>query len=225
MAICFVGASIPSFADDRAASSKSDSTKSDVIAYEAFDYSLGSLRNADHGIGWKQPWRVSRVSAPTIVRNPSETKDAGLSPWMQSGGYSANPQPNSIILADGQILIGFQPDTPPAEGKELMPVVWVRDYTADSGAKGRVFTTTHGCSEDFLDDGFRRMLINASFWCLGMEKEIKSKSTIDFVGPYEPTVYGFGVYKEFVKPSDLAGWDTPLFPGKAKVKAPRKKKK
>lgn len=54
-------------ADDRVASSKPKPANTDVIAYEAFDGSLGLLRDADRGVGWKQPWRVSRASSPMIV--------------------------------------------------------------------------------------------------------------------------------------------------------------
>ena len=43
-----------------------------------------------------------------------------------------------------------------------------------------------------------------------MEKSIKAKGKIGFVGPYNPTTYGFGEYRKGVKPEDLAGWDTPI---------------
>ena len=78
--------------------------------------------------------------------------------WVQSGGYTANPIEGSAILAKGQILNGMTADAPAAEGKEQMPVAWYRTYTGASGKPGRVFTTTHGASEDLLNDGFRRMV-------------------------------------------------------------------
>src|SRR3546814_13086847 len=44
------------------------------------------------------------------------------------------------------------------------------------------------CSSDLLlNEGFRRMLVNACFWTMGMEKRIKPRNNVDFVGPYEPT--------------------------------------
>ena len=63
------------------------------------------------------------------------------------------------------------PDSPPAADKEQMPVAWVRTYTGASGKTGRVFTTTHGASEDLLNDGFRRMAVNAMLWAAGLENE------------------------------------------------------
>jgi len=103
-------------------------------------------------------------------------------------------------------------------------VVWVRNVKSKSGQTARVFTTTQGASEDILDDGFRRMLINAHFWCLGMEKSIKAHGKIDFVGPYNPTTYGFGGYRKGVKPADLAGWDTPIMSKSAPTEKIKKNK-
>ena len=104
------------------------------------------------------------------------------------------------------------PDAPPAADKQQMPVAWVRTYTGASGKTGRVFTTTHGASEDLLNDGFRRMSVNAILWAAGLEAAIRPDSDISFVGPYQPTTYSFGGYVKGVKPSDLAGWDSPILP-------------
>ena len=76
------------------------------------------------------------------------------------------------------------PDSPPAEDKKQMPVAWYRTYTATSGKPGRVFTTTHGASEDLLNDGFRRMAVNATLWAAGLESSIRPDGNISFVGPY-----------------------------------------
>lgn len=50
----------------------------------------------------------------------------------------------------------------------------------------RIFTTTHRASEDLLSDGFRRMLVNACLWAVGLEERIKKNNNIDFVGEYSP---------------------------------------
>jgi len=131
---------------------------------------------------------------------------------VQSGGYKAYPIKGSTVLAKGQILDGMQPDSPPAKGKEQLAVAWVRRYTAESGKSGRVFCTTHGASEDLLNEGFRRMLVNAALWCAGLEKSIKPDGNVEFVGPYRPSTFRFGGYVKGVKPSDLAGWDSPIMP-------------
>lgn len=132
--------------------------------------------------------------------------------WVQSGGYTASPIEGSHILAMGQILEGMTPDSPPAAGKDTMPVAWYRTYTSPSGKSGRVFTTTHGASEDLLNDGFRRMAVNACLWAAGLEAAIRPDSNIAFVGPYQPTTYNFSGFVKGVKPADLAGWDSPILP-------------
>jgi type 1 glutamine amidotransferase len=132
--------------------------------------------------------------------------------WVQSGGYTANPIEGSTILAMGQILDGMTPDSPPAKDKQAMPVAWYRNYTGATGKPARVFTTTHGASEDLLNDGFRRMAVNACLWGAGLEASIRPTTDISFVGPYQPSSYSFGGHVKGVRPADLAGWDSPILP-------------
>jgi type 1 glutamine amidotransferase len=134
--------------------------------------------------------------------------------WVQSGGYTANPMPDSHILAVGQILNGMTPDSPKAEDKKDMPVAWYRTHVGKSGKPGRVFTTTHGASEDLLNDGFRRMAVNATLWAAGLESSITADGNIAFVGPYKPSTFAFGGFVKGIKPSDMAGWDAPIPPAK-----------
>ena len=136
--------------------------------------------------------------------------------WVQSGGYTASPIEGSRVLALGQILDGMTPDAPAAKDKQEMPVAWYRTYTSASGKSGRVFTTTHGASEDLLNEGFRRMAVNACLWAAGRESSIRPDGDISFVGPYQPTTFAFGGHVKGVKPADLAAWDSPILP-----KAPR----
>ena len=114
------------------------------------------------------------------------------------------------MLALGQILDGMSPDSPPAPDKRQVPVAWYRTYQGRSGRAGRVFTTTHGASEDLLNDGFRRMSVNAILWAAGLEASIRPQNDIAFVGPFAPTTFAFDGYVKEMKPADLAGWDTPI---------------
>ncbi|MCK4959899.1 MAG: hypothetical protein KAT00_10875, partial [Planctomycetes bacterium] len=106
--------------------------------------------------------------------------------------------------------------------KPPVPTSWVRHYTNADGKKGRVFTSTHGASEDFLNDGYRRMLINACLWAVGLEKEIRPHADISFTGPYNPITFGMGRHKQGVKPGDLKGFKTPILPGQAPEPKPQK---
>lgn len=144
---------------------------------------------------------VSQLSHP-ILRG---VKDV----WVQSGVYTAKPVEGSQILAMGEILDGMTPDSP-VSVKPAQPVAWYRTYQRASGKTGRVFATTHGASEDLVNDGFRRMLVNACLWAAGLESSIRPDADISFVGPYHPSTFSFGGFVKGVKPSDLAGWDSPI---------------
>jgi hypothetical protein len=104
----------------------------------------------------------------------------------------------------GQVLVGMNPDDPPNEEKELVPVAWTKNYTGEKGNIARVFTTTMGASQDLSSEGLRRLLVNACYWCLGMENQIPSKSEVSIVGEYDPSPFGFGGHKKGVKPHDHA---------------------
>jgi len=130
--------------------------------------------------------------------------------WVQSGGYTASPIEGSQILALGQILDGMTPDSPPAKDKKELPVAWTRTYLGALGKPGRVFTTTHGASEDLLNEGFRRMVLNAILWTVGLDTAIRPDANISFVGPFQPSTYNFKGFVTGMKPSDMAGWDSPI---------------
>ncbi len=94
-----------------------------------------------------------------------------------------------------------------------MPVAWYRTYTSASGKSGRVFTTTHGASEDLLNDGFRRMVGQRRACGPPVSRRASDPiGDISFVGPYQPTTYNFGGFVKGMKPADLAGWDSPILP-------------
>ncbi|MCA9428943.1 MAG: ThuA domain-containing protein, partial [Candidatus Omnitrophica bacterium] len=106
-------------------------------------------------------------------------------------------------LIMGQVLSGMNPSDPPNEDKEMVPVAWTKTYTGDSGKTARVFCTTMGASQDLSSEGLRRLLVNACYWCLGMEDRIPPQSEVSIVGEYHPTPFGFGQHQKGVKPSDL----------------------
>jgi len=103
----------------------------------------------------------------------------------------------------GQVLSGMNPSDPPNPEKKLVPIAWIKTYTGTQGKPSRIFTTTMGHGGDFTNEGFRRLMVNACFWALGMEDQIPAKANVDLVGPYQPTPIGYGGNKKGVKPSDL----------------------
>ncbi|WP_439559139.1 ThuA domain-containing protein [Dyadobacter sp.] len=168
---------------------------------------LGETWVSHYGTNHKQSSKLIIEKTQNTHPIMSGVKDV----WVQSGGYTAEPK--GTVLARGQVLNGMAASSAPDPTKELLPVAWIKEYQVEGGKKGRSFTTTHGASEDILNEGFRRMAINAMFWGLGMEKSIKPDNDIAFVGPYKPTTFNFDGYKANVKPANLAGFDSLIMQG------------
>ena len=103
-------------------------------------------------------------------------------------------QINSLPLLYGQVLETLEPTARPVEGVKnspMMPIAWTRTYKGAGGKSARVFTTTMGASRDLLSEGFRRMMVNAVYWTLGMEKKIRANSSVELVGEYNPSPFEF----------------------------------
>ena len=112
-----------------------------------------------------------------------------------------NPFPkNCTSLVLGQPLINLKKDAPPNAKKEPLPVAWVKTWTGNKGLESKVFHFTMGSAVDFENEGVRRMTVNAVYWGLGMEKEIKPNSSVDIIGDYKPLKAGFNYKKLDVKP-------------------------
>jgi len=123
--------------------------------------------------------------------------------WGPSDVYSIKKLTgDSKPLIMGQVLKGMNPKDEPNPEKELVPVAWTKTYTGRQGKASRVFTTTMGHAGDLKSEGFRRLLVNACYWCMGMEDKIPARSKVDIVGKYDPNPIGLGGHKKRLKPSD-----------------------
>jgi hypothetical protein len=113
---------------------------------------------------------------------------------------------DSQPLLLGQVVAGLTPDTPPVQGGKnnpMMPIAWTKTYSVERGPSGRAVTTTMGASQDMLSEGFRRLLVNASYWATGLEGRIPEKSDVAIVGSFEPSPFKNDGFKKGVKPVDL----------------------
>ena len=106
-----------------------------------------------------------------------------------------------VIL--GQVLVGMDPKDKVSEQKKPVPVAWTKAYTGAEGKAARVFTTTMGHGGDLQSEGFRRLLVNAAYWCMGLEDKIPARAKVDFVGEYNPNKIGMNGFKKGLKPEDL----------------------
>lgn len=170
---------------------------------------LGETWLNHHGQHGKQSTRG--VFAPGAEGHPILKGIKSGDIWGPTDVYGVRlPLPgDSKPLVMGQVLTGMQPGDAPLEGPKndpMMPVAWTRTYTGTAGKTARVFTTTMGSSQDLLNEGFRRLLVNATYWALGMEKKIPAAAKVDLVGEYKPTPFGFN---KFTKGRTPAGFDKP----------------
>ena len=108
------------------------------------------------------------------------------------------------VLIDGQVLQGMDPGDAVNTEKPTMPVAWIKNYTGETGNSSRIFCTTMGAATDLPSEGMRRLLVNGTYWCLGMEDQIADRANADIVGEFDPTAFGFGTFRKGTKPSDYA---------------------
>jgi len=113
------------------------------------------------------------------------------------------------IPAGAQVMIwggstaGMTPESEINWRKSIVPVAWTKSYRYDSNSpEGRVFTTTMGAATDLVSVDFRRLIINAVYWTMGMEDQITPDMKVNPVGEYDPTPFGFDSYVKGKKPSD-----------------------
>jgi hypothetical protein len=171
---------------------------------------LGEMWISHHGSHGKQSCRG--IIVPNQRENPivKGIKDGDI--WGPTDVYGVRlPFPNDYQpIVFGQVLEGMKFDDKPVNGKvnePMMPIAWTKTYKIPEGKIGRVFTTTMGASLDLESEGFRRLLVNATLWCLDMESKIPEKAKVDIVGKFEPTKFSFNGYKKGMKPKDFAGLD------------------
>jgi type 1 glutamine amidotransferase len=148
------------------------------------------------------------------VLNPRESKNPILGGihdgelWSKTDVYEARlPLPaDSTTLVYGEVLSGMDAKDSPVSGTvndPMMPIAWTKTYTGSAGKTARVFATTLGTSEDLLTEANRRLLVNACYWALGLERQIKPNAKVGLVGEYHPHPFGFDGYVKGLTPADL----------------------
>ncbi len=148
---------------------------------------LGETWVGHHGAHQKESTRG--LPAPGMENHPilAGVKDI----WGPSDVYTITTLTgDSKPLVMGQVLAGMEPASPPNPDKKMMPVAWIKSYQGESGKTARIFTTTMGHAGDFKNEGFRRLVVNACYWALGLEKKISPRASVEFMESYEPTAIG-----------------------------------
>ena len=185
--------------------------------YKGQDYLTG-FGHQVLGQSWVGHYGQNHRQSTRIIVTPEQSAHPILQGvkdiWVQAGGYVGKPT-SGTILTTAQPLNGMKPDSPADETKPPMPSEWTRSYKSTSGKEGRVFTSLYGASEDILNEGYRRMIVNATFWAAGLEAAIKPDLNIAIVGPYQPNTFRNKGHSPDTKPSAYEGFDSPIPAAKA----------
>ncbi len=124
--------------------------------------------------------------------------------WVASDVYTVkNLTSDAKVLLHGIPTKGMDAVSPINWEKSLMPLAWTKDYQIDGGKKGKAFTTTMGASVDFQSEDLRRLIVNAVFYNLNMADKISEDMKVDFVGDYEPTMFGFDTFRKGMRVEDF----------------------
>ncbi len=166
---------------------------------------LGQSWVGHYGKNHTQGTRIDILSAAAAHPILRGVKDI----FAHEGGYVGKPT-DGEILTMAQPLNGLTRESPADPTKPPMPSEWTRTYQSASGKIGRVFTTLYGVPENLRNDGYRRMMVNATFWALGLESAIKPDLNVALVGPFKPSTFGNHRYIASIKPSAYAGFESPI---------------
>lgn len=189
--------------------------------WESWNYDLnGGWGRKVLGETWVAHWGRHKFEATRGEVEPSARNDPllrGISGvFGNTDVYEVYPPADVKILLRGIVLRGMASDDPPADypkkrsidqqeqlvNRPAMPVAWTREFRNEAGATNRIFCTTMGAATDLINEGLRRLLVNAVFWGLGLD--VPEKADVNFVSPYEPSMYGFNGFRRGLKPSDFA---------------------
>jgi hypothetical protein len=160
----------------------------------------GSFRN-HHG-----RWQQDSTRGIVVEQNKNHPVLQGVQDiWGPSDVYRTYKEGGTLAadclpLVEGQPLVGRKHDD--AVNPELipLPVAWVKTWTGNRGHTARVFHVTMGSAQDFQSEGLRRLIVNAAYWCLHMETDIRDNSCMEIVGPYNPPDSGFAYQRLNIVP-------------------------
>ena len=163
---------------------------------------IGETWVAHHGIHKSEGTRalidgVDRDADHPILRGVDDI-------WAPTDVYSIKNLPaNANVLLYGQSTAGMTAEAPLMWDKSIMPIAWTKKYSLDGGKTGMVFGSTLGSSLDFKSEDMRRLILNASFWLLEMAEVITPELSVNIIGKYEPTMFGFDSFRKGMKVSDF----------------------
>jgi hypothetical protein len=155
-----------------------------------------------HGIHAKEGSRslidgVQQMNDHPILRGVNDI-------WVPEDVYGIQSLPEDVeVLIYGQSTAGMTAEAAPIWEKSVMPIAWTKPYQIEGGKTGMAFASTMGSSMGFQSEDLRRLVVNASFWLLGMSETITPELNMAIVGEYKPTMFGFDTFRKGMKVADF----------------------
>jgi type 1 glutamine amidotransferase len=155
-----------------------DHEMEEIAAYVERRGTVMGLRTSTHAFHYDD-------NSPWASWNDGFGRDVLGSPWISHHGHSSSTDVSRVPGETHEILAGIpdrfhvrswlyrvelQPDcrpllhgepVDPEDAATPSPVAWIREH-----GHGRVFFTSLGHPDDFDQEPFRRLLVNAARWCL-----------------------------------------------------------
>ncbi len=191
----------------------------------AFQYKAGSFLNYNQfgpqvlGAGWISHWghhafEATRTSVESNHASHPVLNGVGEI-FAKTDVYEVYPPADAQILLRGNVLVDMSPQAALSTklkerstdkvqqpvNQPAMPVAWIREFPRPNGVKQRVFCTTMASASDLVDVNLRRLIVNASYWGLGLE--VPASADVEPVGIYKPSDYAFNGFRKGVKAADF----------------------
>ena len=172
------------------------------------------------GETWVSHWGKHKIEATRSVVEPANAKDPLLRGVGEIFGptdvYEVSLPGDAKILLRGLVLKGMKPTDEPADtvkklagstatqplNSPAMPIAWTRLHKNPAGKENKIFVTTMGDGIDLQDESLRRLIVNATYWAVGLE--IPAKAAVAPFDGYAPRMYGFNGYRTGIMPADHA---------------------
>lgn len=97
--------------------------------------------------------------------------------------YGLKPTDSTVATVNAAAKKPYNPNEP------MMPIAWTKSYQLPGGAIGTSFTSTIGSSTDMVNEGVRRLLVNATYHLLDLE--VPERASAELAGEYNPSAYNF----------------------------------
>jgi len=97
--------------------------------------------------------------------------------------FGMKPTDEEVAEVNPATETAYNPNDP------MMPIAWTKSYQLPDGRKGQAFTSTIGAATDMVNEGVRRLLVNAAFHLLNLE--VPEQANVELVGDFQPSAYSF----------------------------------